>query len=462
MGCVLGGLACCFGSAACSLCCAACPGCKNSTSTRIVYSLFLLLGTITSALMLIPSIRDSLDKVPGLCNPIWFNNEKTRLLNCDYVVGHLAVYRTCFGMAMFFLLLTIIMVKVSSSKDPRAKIQNGFWFFKFVILVGIIIGAFYIPRPGGMNQVSFDQVWMVFGMIGGFLFILIQLVLIVDFGHSWNEKWVANYEDSQNKGWYVGLLIFTVLFYLISLAAIVLFYIFYTRGVDGCPMNKAFVSVNMILCILVSIVSILPKIQEVNPRSGLLQSSIITGYVQYLTWSAMTNNPDKTCNPSLMDIFSGKVNATSVILPPERVTGMDWPSIAGLGIWMICVLYASIRTASTNNMGKLTNKNTENVYLNDNSSGSASNKDEEKSGQNVWDNEEEAVAYSYSFFHFMFFLATLYIMMTLTKWYSPTADGTLTSNLPSVWVKISSSWVCLVIYGWTLIAPAVLSDREFD
>lgn len=40
-----------------------------------------------------------------------------------------------------------------------------------------------------------------------------------------------------------------------------------------------------------------------------------------------------------------------------------------------------------------------------------------ESGKKVWDNEEESVAYSWSFFHIMFALATLFVMMTLTNWY---------------------------------------------
>lgn len=43
---------------------------------------------------------------------------------------------------------------------------------------------------------------MYFGMIGGSLFILIQLILIIDFAHTWADAWVENYEETESRGWY--------------------------------------------------------------------------------------------------------------------------------------------------------------------------------------------------------------------------------------------------------------------
>lgn len=55
------------------------------------------------------------------------------------------------------------MINVKSSKDVRAKIQNGFWGFKLLLLGGLVVAAFFIPNGG------FTQAFMIIGLIGGFL-----------------------------------------------------------------------------------------------------------------------------------------------------------------------------------------------------------------------------------------------------------------------------------------------------
>lgn len=74
---------------------------------------------------------------------------------------------------------------------------------------------------------------------------------------------------------------------------------------SSCGLPKFFISINLILCVIVSIVSILPKVQESLPNSGLLQSAVVSLYTMYLTWSAAANNPDRACNPGFISIIDG-------------------------------------------------------------------------------------------------------------------------------------------------------------
>ncbi|KAF1463706.1 Serine incorporator 1, partial [Spheniscus demersus] len=410
---------CLCGSAPCLLC-RCCPSGNNSTITRLVYAFFLLLGVSVACVMLIPGMEEQLKKIPGFCD----GGMGTTIpgvhghVNCDVLVGYKAVYRVCFGMAMFFLLFSLLMIKVKSSNDPRAAVHNGFWFFKFATALAISVGAFFIPEG------PFTTVWFYVGMAGAFCFILIQLVLLIDFAHSWNESWVEKMEEGNSRCWYAALLSATAVNYLLSLVAIVLFY-------------------------------------ESQPRSGLLQSSVITVYTMYLTWSAMTNEPDRRCNPSLLSIIG--YNSTTVPTQGQVVQWWDAQGIVGLVLFLLCVLYSSIRTSNNSQVNKLMLTSDESTLIEDGMPRSDGSLDDGDDVQRAIDNERDGVTYSYSFFHFMLFLASLYIMMTLTNWYSPDSSyETMTSKWPSVWVKISSSWIGIVLYVWTLVAPLVLTNRDFD
>jgi len=384
-------------------------------------------------------------------------------VDCQAVVGYKAVYRLSLIVTLFFTLMSIIMINVKSTQDARAGIQNGFWGFKYLLIIGGMIGSFWIPSG------TFGEVWMYFGMVGGFLFVLIQLVLIIDFAHSWNEAWYGNFEEEQSSGggkkWLAALLSCTGLMYCAVVAAIVLLLVYYTGEKTGdCKLHEFFVSFNLILCVMISVISILPKIQENMPQSGLLQSSCISLYIMYLTWSALSNSPRKDCKPviNILNNVTESPITTTTISPSSSPNPpvveehyLDTQSIIGLVIWFLCVLYSSVSTSNASSASKLTG--TDQVLLNkDDGSGG-----DVEAGQ-IRDNEQDEVSYSWSLFHVMFALATLYVMMTLTNWYSPSSDLTqFSSNSGAMWVKIISSWLCCALYVWTLIAPTILRDRDF-
>lgn len=489
-GCCSSQFGCLFGPASCGLCCGVCKPINESTGTRLMYTTLLLLGILACCLMLSPQIHSHITNNVG-----GFNETCVRLGmgdNCSMLTGYKAVYRLCVGMVVFSLLLMLTTVCVPNSNQWRGHIHNGYWFFKIILLIGLCAGSFFIPR-------GFSLYCMYVGMVGGFLFILLQLILLVDFTHAWNAKWLKYDSETGRKSTcgYVGTLLCAFIFYAIAIVGAIFLYFSYTR-LHGCLTNKIFILVNAGLCAVLSFFTLLPAVQRCNQNAGLLQSSVISLYVVYLTWSALTSEPPEEI--SFIETIKTQV-AMKIMGEPEKIfQEMEDPHIglvsgpgetmvrtynssqlcrptdvdpqrelvaayAGLFIMIIMAVFAILGTSGESHKIGLqrSSTKTEDSYdccccckvrqrYNPSSKG----------GQKVIYNEADGVVYSYSFFHFVCAIATLYIMMQLTNWYRPaeTDINRFGLNWGAVWVKMASSWACVAIYLWTLFLPKCWMGRD--
>ncbi|XP_014777648.1 serine incorporator 5 [Octopus bimaculoides] len=456
-GCCTAQLSCCFGTSSCGFCCRCCHPINESTSTRIMYTLFFFFIILIACLMLFPQIQDEVvKKVP------WFNETCSYLslgVDCHQLTGFKAVYRICFGLSAFHFLLFIFTFHVSNSNGFRASIQNGFWFFKFVILCLFCATAFMLPK-------EFNLYWMYVGIAGGFLFILIQLIFLVDFTYAWNIKWSYKPSGEINTCGAAGTIICGLLFYLVAIGGIVWLFYNYTR-INGCNINKTFISINVGLCLLLNVVTLILCSSKRNHNAGILQSSVITLYVIFLTWTALSSEPptDVSLSDTILPKNSfSKVMSSSDIAAvndtllyrcrPIPVISDDISAYGGLVLMIALALYSSL--TSSGQSYKLKYKAKENS---EETSCCCCYKNRfnptDFGGQQVIYNEATGVIYSYSFFHLVFSFASLYIMMQLTNWHRPDETDLVKFGLnwPAVWVKLISSWICVLIFLTTTLFP---------
>uniref|UniRef100_A0A452R431 Serine incorporator 2 n=1 Tax=Ursus americanus TaxID=9643 RepID=A0A452R431_URSAM len=376
-------VSCLCGSAPCILC-GCCPSSPNSTVTRLIFTAFLLLGVLVSIIMLSPGVESQLHKLPWVCEegsgtPVIFQGH----IDCGSLLGHRAVYRLCFATAAFFFLFALFMICVRSSRDPRAAVQNGFWFFKFLILVGITVGAFYIPDG------SFTNVWFYFGVVGSFLFILIQLVLLIDFAHCWNQRWLGKAEECDSRAWYAGLFFFTLLFYALSVAAVTLLFVYYTQP-GSCYEGKVFIGLNLTLCFCVSVVAVLPRVQVSLLVSNLTTRSLGPEVLE-------PSCPSLGCRAEPMPWLARPPGASNLPLSslPYSLRSSDHRQVNSLMQTEECP--STLEVTQQRQVVECQGR--------------------------AFDNEQDGVTYSYSFFHFCLVLASLHIMMTLTNWYRCVQPG---------------------------------------
>lgn len=272
-----------------------------------------------------------------------------------------------------------------------------------------------------MTPASFFTAWAYITLILGILFLLIQTFILVAFAWAWAEKWIGYYDERQDPCWRIALIGTTFFAYSISIAGIVVLWVFFGTG-DGCGLNIFFLCSAIVFILVFSIVSILPRVQEAASQSGLLQSSILGAYLVYVLASALSSEPsDYSCaKDSSSDTFG---------------QALFYIGFAGT---FISLCGQAFSTSSSDAFGS--------------------------EGDPEADDEKEEVKYEYYVFHLVFMMAGGYMAVLLTNWsivtgQQPDGEFTVDSGFGAVWAKMATSWIVALIYIWTLVAPIIWPSR---
>eukprot|EP00299_Pterocystis_sp_00344_P017073 c8565_g1_i1.p1 GENE.c8565_g1_i1~~c8565_g1_i1.p1 ORF type:complete len:423 (-),score=80.38 c8565_g1_i1:14-1282(-) len=403
-------------------CIASCCRCgKSSTRARAQYFVMFLVSAFISWIL----------KDYGYKGLIHVGDMK----NCDddTCTGTGIVLRIALAMVLVSSFICLMVIGVDNSSNPRAFIQNDFFSVKWLLLAVTVVGSMFISNE---SAIQFGYV----AAVGGGFFLLIGVMLVLEFAYGWNDSWVAKLDETGNKGWGYMVLGAAFLCYASSITIWVLLFVYF--GGDGCTQTTTFVSVTIVLSVLITALSLPEKVQQ----GAILPCGVVVLYCSWLCASAVMSIP--------LDENS-KCEARHSRLSDSSEQGMR---AVGVVFTIFCVTYATIRAASSGQ--DLTGgKPRPDAALLDNEKG-------DKVEAKAEEDETDHVQYNYSFFQLIYALGAMYFAMVMINWNIEFDDkdhsyGRM-SQWGNVWIKMATQWLTFVLYIWSLIAPLACPDRDFS
>ncbi|GMN46583.1 hypothetical protein TIFTF001_015763 [Ficus carica] len=406
-------LASCCAAATCGLCTSVASGISKK-SARLAYC-----GLFGVSLVVSWILREVgaplLEKFP------WINQSGTTHTKEWYQTQ--AVLRVSFGNFLFFATFALIMIGVKDQNDRRDSWHHGGWIAKMVIWLVLVVLMFFIP----------DAVISFYGTLSKFgagLFLLVQVIILLDFTHSWNDAWI----EKDEQKWYIALLVVSIGCYLAAFAFSGILFIWFNPSGQDCGLNVFFIVMTMILAFAFAIIALHPAV-----NGSLLPASVISLYCAYVCYTGLSSEPrDYACNGLNK---SKAVSAGTLIL--------------GMLTTVLSVLYSALRAGSST------------TFLSPPSSPKSAAKkplleSELEEGKDKKEKEARPVSYSYTFFHLIFALASMYAAMLLSGWTNTSDSSDLIDvGWTTVWVRICTEWVTAALFVWSLLAPLICPDREF-
>jgi hypothetical protein len=294
------------------------------------------------------------------------------------------------------------------SSEQKISFNNGSFFWKVIAFIPLLIISFVIPNP-------FFVVYAWFSIFASILFLLAQLVILLDFSYNWSEKWAA----SEERRYQVGLVVCAVLLYLVALVIIGLLYHWFAAD-SSCQLSIGLITSTLILAVLYTFASI------VVSHGSIIPAGTVFVYTVWTCYSALASGvPPGQCN-TLAPTTTGQI-------------------IIGVVICAVSMVYTCINAANSRQSFQLTS-------------------DDEDPEHPVSLHDKEAS--NFTFFHGIMMLGSCYMAMLITGWTISGNNGTGIADVDSgaapMWVKFSAEIVCVLMYLWTLVAPGCCGGREFN
>lgn len=254
---------------------------------------------------------------------------------------------------------------------------------------------------------------------------------------------------------------------------------FSPSSASDCSLNISLITLWLLLCIGFNALIFHPTIRRTNPSVSLFVGAATALYVSWLGFSALQSEPrDYECNS-----IGHKLSAAS-----------GTTLAAGMAFTLLSTVWAAFRAGSNVRMfdlssaerlhssfdgdnhgavgdpllsdsahdGGLTSAGLDGAspsapeaLVMERPSGAIGAADASSVGLN------QPVSYNYGQFYAVYALASMYIAMLMTGWGEGFQKDVVDVGWTSVWMKIASQWLAAGLYIWTLIAPAIVEDRDF-
>jgi hypothetical protein len=346
----------------------------------------------------------------------------------DVWFGQQAVYRVSLGTALFFLGMAVLLKGVRYKGDRRGRaLQHGGWGAKVGAWALLVALTFLLP-----NGPIAAYGWIA--RLGSGLFLIVQVIILLDFAQSWNDAWAQKGEEDPR--WLYGLLALTALALagcaLVAAAALH----FFNPSVDAeglplghsCGLNVFLIVMSLLAALGMCALSVAP----VARRGSLFPAAAMALYCCYLVFSALQSEPPTySCNALArrVDAASGSTVAVGVL------------------VTLSSVVYSALRAGSNTNLFLLDEEEDE----------------EEEVGGEGGDGPAGGayVPLSRGPARGGGVLTAGEIAGGRMVGGGGGGDGRVGIGWASVGVKAFAAAAAALLYCWTLVAPALFPDREF-